>query len=73
MNVLESMITRLSKAALTDSRLKEMYVQENGKLDIDSIVEDCTVMYAFLEMLQTSKIQNIDEAYIKNVLDDICK
>ena len=66
-NIFEAMVRSLAKGVIEREDLKESYT-ENGKLDMDRIIESCKIMYTFLETLQTSKMVSIDEEYIENVL-----
>lgn len=68
--VLESMIFNVAKATLKDNDMKAMYMTE-GSLDMDSIVENCKIMYTFLEMLNTAKIINVNESYVNKVLNGL--
>lgn len=68
--ILESMIFNVAKASLKDNDMKEMYMTE-GSLDMDNIVEDCKIMYTFLEMINTTKMVNINESYINNIINSL--
>lgn len=72
MNIFESMVFTLAEASMKDEQLKSIYTV-NGKLDMDSIVENCTIMYSFLETLNSAKMVKIDEAYLKDVLEQLKK
>lgn len=63
-NVLESMINSMSKDAIKNNEIKTLYCNESGKLEIDRIVEHCMVVYTFLEMVNSTKMADIDENYI---------
>lgn len=69
-NVLEAMIINVCESAMKNDELKQVYTVE-GKLDMDTVVENCTIMYAFLETLHTSKLFKVDETYIKDVLEQL--
>lgn len=69
-NIFEAMVQELSKGVIRRDDLREVYTN-NGKLDMDKIVESCKIMYTFLETVQTAKMANIDEEYIENILFDI--
>lgn len=70
-NILESMIGIVCANTLKDDATKKLYSLENGKLDMDKIVESCGIMYTFLEMLNTSKIVKVDENLIQDTLDSL--
>lgn len=66
--VFESMVYAISRAALKDDTMKEMYMTENS-LNMDNIVENVSIMYTFLETINTTKMINVDEKYITKVLN----
>ena len=68
--ILECMVQNIAKAALLDENMQS-YKDENGKLDMFKINENAKVMYTFLEMLNTTKLEKIDEAYIKDVIKSL--
>ena len=70
--IFESMISNIANSSFKDDNLKKVYT-ENGKIKIDFIVENAEIMYTFLEMLNTTEIQRIDESYIETVLKELKK
>lgn len=71
-NIFESMVISLAEASLKNDNLKELYAKDN-KLDMDSIVENVTIMYTFLETLNSAQIHNVNETYISDVLKELKK
>lgn len=71
-NIFEAMVFSLAEASMKNEDLKAIYTKD-GKLDIDSIVENCTIMYSFLETINSAKMINVNEAYIKNILAELKK
>lgn len=69
--VFESMIRKYTANVMKDEKSLTSYLDENGRLDTDIIVENVKVMYGFLETLSTLRIDNVNEAYLKNVLDNM--
>lgn len=67
-NVFSCMIESTAESVLKNDVLKQHYMTE-GKLNLDSIVENCKVMYTLLEMVNTTQMIKIDEAYIRDLLD----
>ena len=43
-------------------------MDEHGKLNMDRIVEENEVIYTFLEMLNTAKIENVNEKFLENFI-----
>lgn len=69
--VMEKMTRILSSNIIKDNVVKEQFIDENGKVDFDSIVESSKVMYGFLETLNTLQLEKVDEAYIAKVLKEM--
>ena len=70
-NLFHEMVTRLAKSALNDEVNRQRFVNENSRLDMFKITESVRCMYTMLEAVSTLKIENVDEKYIKNVLESI--
>lgn len=66
----EQMIYTLTETVVKDDNLRDRFSVDN-KLDMDKINENVEVMYTFLEMVNTLKIEKVDEAYIEAVLKDM--
>lgn len=71
-NVLETMIYNVSGATLKDEAMAKLYMNESS-LDMDKIVEKCTIMYTFLETVNTAKMKKLDGKYITNALNSLKK
>ena len=71
-NIFEAMVFSLAEASMNNEDLKAIYTKD-GKLDMDSIVENCTIMYSFLETINSAKMINVNEAYIKSILAELKK
>lgn len=69
--LLEAIVQNVSKSAMKDEALRENFIDESGKFDMDKIVEASTGIYAFLEMVSTAKIVNVDENYIRSFLESL--
>lgn len=70
-NVFDKMVRQLSKAALSNDVLKEDYINENGKIEFDRIVETVRCMYTLLETVSTIQLEKVDTDYIKNIINSI--
>jgi len=71
-NILEQMIYTLSKSALTNESAKAVFV-EDSKLNMDLIVERCEVLCTFITALDSTKLINLDEDYIIDMLEGLKK
>ena len=67
-NVFNIMVETLARKAMTDESYKNIYVNES-KLDIDKVVEDTTIIYTMLEMVNTTQMIKVDEKVIADYLN----
>lgn len=68
--IFEQIVRNVAESSIKDKALKELYT-ENGKLNMDKIIESCRVMYTLLEMVNTMKIINVNEEYLESVLEGL--
>jgi hypothetical protein len=71
LTIFEKMTRNLSLNIVKDCAIRESFIEEHGQLDVDMIVETAKVMYGFLETVNTLQLEKVDEAYIKNVLENM--
>lgn len=69
-NVFHVMVESLTTKALTDDSFKTMYVNE-ASVNMDKVVADTATIYTMLEMLNTTRMVNIDENFIDNYLQSL--
>ena len=69
-NVLHSMISAMCESVLKNQNDNEEFMTE-GHLNIDKIVSRTKIMYTFIEMLNTARIDKVDEAFIESVIKDL--
>lgn len=67
MQLLEAMVNNISKDAVKNPE-NSPFITE-GTLDVETVMEKTVVLYTFLETLNTAKIENIDEVFIKDVYE----
>ena len=68
LTIMEMFARSLNKDIVRDEALKEHYLEEDGSLDMDTIVESAKVLYGFLETLNTIQIgRKIDKAYLEEI------
>ena len=70
-NIYEQMVNNAAKSIIKNDELKQAFVTEGGKLDVNKITDKVTVMYTFMEMLNTAKIRDVDTSYISECLQSI--
>lgn len=72
-NLFKAMSSILLESVYKIKPIKESYTKSNGKIDFKKVLDDTTVLYTFLECLNTLNIENIDEQYLNNMLKDMKK
>ena len=70
-NILESIVRRMSQNIITNDEMRQNFIQESGKLNMNKIIDTTEVMYAFLEMVNTTQIKEVDSKYLETVLMSI--
>lgn len=71
-NIFNVMVESLTTKALTDNSYKKQYVNES-KVNMDKIVEDTTLIYTMLEMVNTVEMIDVNEQFITNYLNNLNK
>ena len=71
-NVFTLMVEALTTKALVDESYKKQYINES-KVNMDKIVEDATLIYTMLEMVNTTEMVYVDEQFIINYLENLRK
>ena len=69
--IFETMVYNVSKSSINNDDMKDLYINESGSLNMESIVEDTKLLYTFLEVVNTTKMVKVDEAYISNCVANI--
>lgn len=69
-SVLHSMISAMCESVLKNQESHAEFLIE-GHLDMDKIVTRTSMMYTFMEMLNTARIEKIDQAFIESVIKDL--
>ena len=69
--VYEQIMHNITRSIVSDQSILESFTNESGKLNVNKIKGKVTVMYTFLEMLNTTKMANVNEAYIENVMKNM--
>jgi hypothetical protein len=71
LTIFEKMTRNLTLNIVKDCAVRESYIEEHGQLDMNHIVETAKIMYGFMETVNTLQLEKVDEAYIKNVLENM--
>ena len=67
----EQLVHSVTRDVVSDQNILESFTEESGKLDMSKIRNKVTVMYTFLEMLNTTKMVNVNESYLENIIKNI--
>ena len=67
-SVFEQLVYNISKYVINNEDIYMEYSDSQGKLDMDKIVDRAKYLYTFLEMLNTTRIENFNNS---NILDAI--
>lgn len=70
-SVYEQIMDKTTRSIVSDESIRESFLLESGQLDTGKIRGKVTTMYTFLEMLNTTKIANVNESYIENILKNM--
>lgn len=70
-SIFEVMVNEICKQTYRNDIIKEQFLTENSNLDLDSIVETAEIMYTFLEMCNTIRLEDVNEEYISKVYKEI--
>jgi hypothetical protein len=66
------MVYNLAKTAMLNESAGQVFIKDS-RLDMDKIVEHCEVLCTFITTLDSTKLINADETYVRNMLEDIKK
>lgn len=69
--ILESIVLRMSRNIVTEETLLPSFTQENGKLDMQKIIDTSEVIYTFMEMVNTMRIKDVNTSYLNDILSSI--
>ena len=67
-SVYEQIMDSMTRAVVSDAALRESFVLVSGQLDMGKISGKVNTLYTFIETLNTTKIANVNEAYIEKIL-----
>lgn len=65
--VVHSMVEAMCRSIIKNKDMHDEFMFE-GRLDMEKIVSRTSLMYTFMEMLNTSRLDTIDEAYIDSTI-----
>lgn len=69
-NIFHCLVESLSTAAFKDETLKAKYINE-ASLDMESVVNDSQLIYTMLEMVNTTNMIEVNEAFINDYVKSL--
>lgn len=69
--IFDRMVRNTSEAVIKDSNLRDEFIIEGGRLNMDKVVDSVRCMYTLLEMVSTLKIEKVDAQYVEDTIKSI--
>lgn len=70
--VFHSMVFAMCESIMKNNDMHDEFMTE-GHLNIEKVVNRTKLMYTFIEMLNTARIDNVNEVFIEQVIADLSK
>ena len=67
--IFDEMVRRFTLSSVRLNR--KNYILESGKVDTERVINTVSTMYTLIETLSTSKLENVDEAFISETLAEL--
>lgn len=71
-SLFHALVYALSESIMKNENMKAEFFTE-GHINMDKVVDRASLMYTFLEMLNTTRLEKIDESYLKSMLESFSK
>lgn len=71
-SVLHAMVTATCESIMKNKDMHDEFMTE-GHLNIEKIVNRTKLMYTFMEMLNTARIEKVDKVFIESTIADLSK
>lgn len=71
-SVFHSMVSAMCESVMKNKDMHNEFMNE-GKLNMEKIVNRTHLMYTFMEMLNTTRIAKVDNVFIESVIADLSK
>lgn len=68
-SVMEALVINLSESAMKNDKLRDIYINEDGSLNIDSILDDAQALYTALETVNMSGLIKVDSKFIEGFVN----
>ena len=70
-NVLGAIVRSLTESIMKDKDIRQQYMTEDNHINMERIVNESTIIYTVLEELNSLQMVDVDEKYIKNMINSI--
>ena len=71
-NIFHCVVESLTNSVLKDDVLKQKYMNE-ATIDMDKVVNSAQLIYTMIEMVNTTNMVNVDEAYMNDYIKSLYK
>lgn len=73
-NVFHGMVSSMCESVMKHPDVNAEFVLEsNSHINMDKVVDRVSLMYTFVEMLNTSRLEKVDKAFIEGVIKDLAQ
>lgn len=72
-NVFHGMVSSMCESVLKHPDTNAEFINEDSHIDMDKVVNRVGLMYTFVEMLNTSRIENVDKSFLEGVIKDLAQ
>lgn len=69
--VFTEMVHIMAESVLKDEKLKDEFMTESNRIDVERLVNKVSMMYGFLETVNTMRLIRVDDKYVKSVLESM--
>ena len=71
-NIFHCVVESLTNSVLKDDVLKQKYMNE-ATIDMDKVVNSAQLIYTMIEMVNTTNMVDVDEAYMNEYIKSLYK
>ena len=72
-NVFHGMVSSMCESILKHPDTNAEFINEDSHIDMDKVVNRVGLMYTFVEMLNTARIETVDKAFLEGVIKDLAQ
>ena len=71
MPLFEAMIVGVATMAVKDEEYKKLYLESNGTINMDKVLDDVSAIYAVMEVCNITGLVKIDKEFIQDFLNSL--